>query len=514
MKSYGTQNDLQDKRINRLDTDRLTVCFTLLGFFLTASLIIGFVPNCDDCLPSPFSYDDFDANHPTLTDPLTNCTYRASMGNVGFTAFYRSVSTVNCPDQYDTSGFLLFLKAYFSFLAYCFGIPLAAVFIGLIADKKEFLIKNASRNFSSMINYTVDIALLGLSSLGVFFPSKDRCHNPFFISGFFIKLLHLIFLFGKHYYLSLRDDASKSPSIGRAHSHNELKKLRGQNNYTQVLILMFLLTGMSLTIWDKNPLMCKLGQSAFFIVSFLSGAALRYFSGRLAKAKKNFNDWKGNPALFQSRNWNAGGNLSSRPLLTTTDGLSFRHYEVAPDGDCGYTAFGTLRADAYDLLSHNLNKVSELLKSIVEESLLDSSFISYLAKRQDIPRNLLADYNNYQNAAKEGGEISDAIINNLKRHANQLSVLQAYVDYDVRDKKIEHGWCHPAVLQALAKINKVSLYIWQKDENGNLIPHIRHSQHILDDIDERIDLLFVNNNHFERLELMIEPEEHHRIKYV
>lgn len=167
--------------------------------------------------------------------------------------------------------------------------------------------------------------------------------------------------------------------------------------------------------------------------------------------------------------------------------IGYVRHEVLADGNCGYTAFGIDRPHAYQLIRDNLNNVKHLLESAVREVLLIEVFFDYLRERGDI----------------ENNETLDHITNNIEQHADNLKIINAYVDYDIRDRKVDAGWAHPAVLQALAHIQGIELHIWQLGHNEVLIPHQQQTYAIYKPQNprERVDLLFVNGNHFERLDI-------------
>lgn len=115
-----------------------------------------------------------------------------------------------------------------------------------------------------------------------------------------------------------------------------------------------------------------------------------------------------------------------------------------------------------------------------------------------VPKKIFG-YTNYLQASHAGGEMSSNILDALDKAGAELTVLLAYLEYDVKDKQIDAGWSHPCILQALAHIQGINLYIWQKDHDS-LIPHLSYPEYIIEGANSTIDLLFVNGNHFERLD--------------
>ncbi len=167
--------------------------------------------------------------------------------------------------------------------------------------------------------------------------------------------------------------------------------------------------------------------------------------------------------------------------------------EVLGDGDCAYTALGITRKDAVKLLQDNIaqTQVSKLLELLVEEMLLTQPFYDYLV---------------FQGATAITHEkiINDAPLR--KQLASNLAIQINYIIYDIQKKQIDAGYAHPRVLQAIAYIQHIELHLWQLSGTRILIPHT-----MLDEDyavytppytdNRRVDLLFIDGNHFELLDL-------------
>jgi len=165
-------------------------------------------------------------------------------------------------------------------------------------------------------------------------------------------------------------------------------------------------------------------------------------------------------------------------------------HPVRSDGDCGYTAFGITREYAYTLLSNNIEDIKDIIKLPVEEALLTEEFYDYLVAKKTITM-----------TREKITNPEEGISANL---AVSVDLQNAYIAYDVRDKQVDGGWAHPKILQALAHFREIELRMWCLGENGVLIPHRvggeDYSVYRPAVADERVDLLFINRNHFERLE--------------
>ena len=169
------------------------------------------------------------------------------------------------------------------------------------------------------------------------------------------------------------------------------------------------------------------------------------------------------------------------------DRQQYIRHPVASDGDCGYTAFGISRDEAFRQLNRNLTMIRNILSPAIKEALLTQNFYNYLIDNELID-----------------STITHETVKTDAQFATHLNILRGYVSYDVSEKQIDAGWAHPSVLQALAHIQKIALHIWRLDERGELVPHrsgeFDYAEYIPPHVEQRADLLFVNNNHFERLE--------------
>lgn len=194
-------------------------------------------------------------------------------------------------------------------------------------------------------------------------------------------------------------------------------------------------------------------------------------------------------------------------FITTTDDQKFVVQKVIGDGDCGYNAFGIERKEAHKFLEENLDKVRSLLLTALRGVLLTNGkdFLNYLEDRDSANIALKLAYEKYIKLAKEYAnhlEVDDAV-EKMVKCADDLVILHGYISYDVKDKKVDFGWSHPCILQALATIRNIHLVIW-RDVNGQAVPHRAHDEYDYhdhnQDAEERKDLLFTNGNHFNLLQ--------------
>lgn len=182
--------------------------------------------------------------------------------------------------------------------------------------------------------------------------------------------------------------------------------------------------------------------------------------------------------------------------------LIFKRLNVSSDGDCGYTAFGITRTQAYQLLIDNLNTIRNIIKPAIQEALRMEAFNDALKNQDRLTQALSKAYDKYVEASNAGGEMPQDILDALDRAGDDSTILLGYIDYDVKDKQIDAGWSHPCILFALAKIQGIELNIWQCNDQGELVVHPYYPRYTPVKATQRTDLLFINNNHFERLELI------------
>lgn len=170
----------------------------------------------------------------------------------------------------------------------------------------------------------------------------------------------------------------------------------------------------------------------------------------------------------------------------------FRVLQVLGDGECGYRGFGIERNHAHDILLANLQNpdVIHLLAPAIKEALLtDAAFREHL--QNNYPNKLLAD---------------EFIQDVADDYSVDPDVARDFITYDILHRKINMGYVHPAVLQALAHIRQVGLRIWRLADDGvTYIPHQNgnaedYGSYIPANAERIIDLLFVNGNHFNVLE--------------
>jgi hypothetical protein len=92
----------------------------------------------------------------------------------------------------------------------------------------------------------------------------------------------------------------------------------------------------------------------------------------------------------------------------------------------------------------------------------------------------------------------------LEKYSEDLNLISAYLEFDVREGKIDNGWCHPLILFALGQSRGVSVYLFQDEENGQMIPHRQYPEYRIEGNDS-VDLLFTHFNHFDQVELCPQP---------
>ncbi len=191
----------------------------------------------------------------------------------------------------------------------------------------------------------------------------------------------------------------------------------------------------------------------------------------------------------------------SVPQLTYDDAVYVRH-RVNPDGDCGYTAFGIDRQEAYRLLLNHVNEVRDILMPILVETFsTNEAFTESLSEEYAVIKEVAR---NYIAALRRRDPELNSYEELLLRHVDNLNIITAYLEYDIRDQKIEFGWCHPLILFALAHLRGIHLRLFVLNPQGEMIPHKVLPEYRSDGNNQSVDLLYINNCHFERLEMMPE----------
>lgn len=136
---------------------------------------------------------------------------------------------------------------------------------------------------------------------------------------------------------------------------------------------------------------------------------------------------------------------------------------------------------ALQFVNSNLNAVREILEPVVSELLMREEFYNYLKEKNHINANTTHQF----------------IIDNIDHYAGNFNVLAAFINFDVQS-------AYPEILQDLARIHGITLYIWQLGQDGKLVPHQEAGceHYIHSENAERVDVLFLHENHFERVEFV------------
>lgn len=185
-----------------------------------------------------------------------------------------------------------------------------------------------------------------------------------------------------------------------------------------------------------------------------------------------------------------------RRLIKCGDNFYIRH-AVDGDGNCGYTAFGIDRNQAYKFLIENIHVIKGIIQPIVLEAFhTNHEFISSIS---DTRCSELGDL--YLDALATRDPRIDDIEREIIEWSNNDDIIRHYIEYDVRNRRIESGWCHPLILFALGRIRDLNIRLFEFNDEGEMIPHRHYPQFHSEEARDTIDLLFINGNHFERLEL-------------
>jgi hypothetical protein len=199
--------------------------------------------------------------------------------------------------------------------------------------------------------------------------------------------------------------------------------------------------------------------------------------------------------------------LQPKSKLSTKSELSpdiYRHHDevfsrhrVQGNGDCGYTAFGFMRNQACEFLMEH-HETARHVKSLImdiKEKLLDEEFIEYITTFINMKNKetFLDDFNSHKRNPSD-----DRVKDKLQGYASDPIIIQAYFSFDIMYKQ---NWCSVGTLSALAHIKEVNLFIWKiSNENEEQLELLDYYYPFSREA-ERVDLLFVNHNHFDRLML-------------
>ena len=151
------------------------------------------------------------------------------------------------------------------------------------------------------------------------------------------------------------------------------------------------------------------------------------------------------------------------------------------------------RKKACELLKENIGKFKAELASSVEQALIISEFFHYLQQEK-----LVAD--------------DMSLTNFLSNQENiiQDKVIEAYINYALKEGKVYGGWPHTDVLLVLAEIQKINLFIWTLDSKQSLVlsskyvnPNIdkKETIHIFSKADHQFDKLVMNYEMTEKVYL-------------
>jgi hypothetical protein len=294
-----------------------------------------------------------------------------------------------------------------------------------------------------------------------------------------IDLLYklLLNLFPNYFICNLPDHRTLSDYLGIQVRYEEsYKRGKDVSIYTspeRIRSLKSRLDELNIYYWENNSILNR--NSTIF--------DLRWFF--IEELIKKIAFWSFHPELNKGAMKNRVGNSK----------CGYIRHSVISDGECGYTAFGITRQQALELLTNNLNKIRTILQPAIHELLLTEEFYKYLVNNNCISPAIS----------------HERITQDLTGYGDNLNVLQCFLYYDVRDKRRDAGWSHPSTLQALAHIRHLGLRIWRLGEQEQLVPHrgplYDYAKYAEGTVDQWIDLLFTDGNHFDRLEIVSETGE-------
>ena len=186
-------------------------------------------------------------------------------------------------------------------------------------------------------------------------------------------------------------------------------------------------------------------------------------------------------------------------LIIKCNDVEYIIKKVQEDGDCGYTALGLTRNTAIELLKANTDKIRKIIKPLIFETLNSNpAFVDSLSEKFKATKSAVDEY--HQALAKRNPNLEQDARDKLNKHADNLNLILAFIDFDLNQKQIGYGWPHILILQALAYIQNRKLSIYEIHE-GKMIPHRQFPGYQDNDENGRVRVLFSNDNHFDILEL-------------
>jgi hypothetical protein len=177
---------------------------------------------------------------------------------------------------------------------------------------------------------------------------------------------------------------------------------------------------------------------------------------------------------------------AERAPATLVSPQAFRLEKIDGDGECAFTVLEISRTYAHGLLQTNVAAIAHFFHENIAAELLTDKFCTYLIKCK----------------ATEASVIQ--LREKPQSYSQHLKIVRAYLDYDVRDKNIDKGWAHPNTLRAICSIEQIELYIWISPQEGLIAPNRATYMDFFEykpegRVTRRVDMLYVNNNHFNRL---------------
>ncbi|HEV2614273.1 MAG TPA: ankyrin repeat domain-containing protein [Gammaproteobacteria bacterium] len=191
------------------------------------------------------------------------------------------------------------------------------------------------------------------------------------------------------------------------------------------------------------------------------------------------------PVSVEKAGWDAYfDSVAEIPVIPEriTQGNGYVCHEAIGDGECGLSRAFKIPGDAIvcKLLVDKADEaVFNLLQPAVVAALATKEFQAYL--------------------------VANHIMASSGDCAARIDIIMAYLDYNLKDRQVALGWMHPAVLQAIAHVQGIALYMWGLDEGKKLILYKvaeqrNYAEFIPEGAMSRVDLLW-SGDHFNWIEL-------------
>ncbi len=187
--------------------------------------------------------------------------------------------------------------------------------------------------------------------------------------------------------------------------------------------------------------------------------------------------------------------------LIALDDTHYVRQSLPQNTDTPFSVFGLNRVMAYKLLRRNINEVRENIKCIFfEPPIANEDFVKSLSDDFIGLKTVAAQY--FAAKKRQDSNLA-AYARSFEPYMRNSSMLDAYIDYDVKYAQVDDGWCHPLILGALADLLDISLSFYTVNERGKTITHPVFQGNEIVGAKEHLQLLITQGYHFEHIHPLV-----------